>query len=405
MNHICSPLPEAIDGKKWDVSDGAGTCDTVSRVMRVPLGPSDADRFVRNHEMAHGKITPRVSPAKQCKKYDVSIDAVQVCEDLRMHLFLEAVGVARPGAFTQAEMDAMVARKATSDRMLALTLVACLNTGDWDKAVQSMITQVEKDRLDRIFSNVRAIEKTLRQGRNLHRPIGFRNGSVPAARLFDAIFPSMGPCREDLPMSTIVRQSAVRRRGVAEWGEMAIQTLHASLSRRVPSISRTRTFRDEGTALGAVHRLPVDGRIFTRLRVVKGGTVLIDGSGSMRLQSSELLRIVETAPAATIAIYSGRGKRGTLTVIGRKGLVATEEGLAIARKSGGGNIVDGPALAWLAKQHAPRVWVSDGLVTGKHDSMGINLAVECQNLCRRHTIKRVEKNQAVVDFLKASRQR
>ena len=120
----------------------------------------------------------------------------------------------------------------------------------------------------------------------------------------------------------------------------------------------------------------------------------------MRLTSEELLKIVTTAPAATIAIYSGRRAKGKLTIIGRKGMVATEEGLQQARKVGNGNVVDGPALKWLSKQNSPRLWVSDGLVTGKNDKTGINLAIECQNICHRSDIKRVEKSDAVCDLLK-----
>ena len=55
-----------------------------------------------------------------------------------------------------------------------------------------------------------------------------------------------------------------------------------------------------------------------------------------------------TAPASTVAIYSGRGASGTLTIIGKKGRVADADGLSKAR-IGTGNIVDGPALEWLGK--------------------------------------------------------
>ena len=130
MNPICSPIPEALDGKIWDVKTGSGSCDTVSRIMRVPLGNSDADRFIRNHEMGHAKITPRISPMKQCNKYGVSIDALQVCEDLRVHHFLENSGVDRCGSFTSTEMDELVKKELWSDRTLAMTLVA-VSTRFW----------------------------------------------------------------------------------------------------------------------------------------------------------------------------------------------------------------------------------------------------------------------------------
>ena len=400
MNLTCSPIPEALDGNKWDVKNGSGSCDTVSRVMRVPLGSSDADRFIRNHEMAHAKITPRQSPKKQCEKYGVSIDAMQVCEDLRVHHYLEHAHIDRCGSFTQVEMDELVKRKLDNDRTLAMTLVACRNTADWDRAVESMTLQVEPSRLQPILDKVIAIDHTLQRGRGIGRPIGFKNCTISAAKLFDIFFPETGPADVHVPMGALMRE-AYRRRGNAQWGDMEIENLPATLSRRIPSVSRTKTYRDEGTNLSAVYRLPIDGRIFSRHRAHKGGTVLIDGSGSMQLTSEELLRIVTTAPAATIAIYSGRSKSGKLTIIGRKGMVATEAGLASARRSGSGNIVDGPALKWLSKQSAPRFWVSDGLVTGKHDASSITLAIECQNVCHRSGIKRVEKSDAVCDLLKS----
>ena len=379
MNPICSPIPEALDGKIWDVKTGSGSCDTVSRIMRVPLGNSDADRFIRNHEMGHAKITPRISPMKQCKKYGVSIDALQVCEDLRVHHFLENRGVDRCGSFTSTEMDELVKKELWSDRTLAMTVVAVLNTEDWDRAFESMHSLVDLSRLHPILENVLMIDQILRRGRGIYRPIGFKNCTAPAAQMFDSLYPENGPAEPHVPMGALMRE-AYGRRGNAEWGEMEIGSLPATLSKRISSLSRTKTYRDEGTNLSAVYRLPIDGRIFSRHRSHRGGTVLIDGSGSMRLTSEELLKIVTTAPAATIAIYSGRRAKGKLTIIGRKGMVATEEGLQQARKVGNGNVVDGPALKWLSKQNSPRLWVSDGLVTGKNDKTGINLAIECQNI-------------------------
>ena len=111
-----SPLPEAIDGNRWIVREGSGSCNTVNKVMRVPMGPSEGDRHVRNHEMVHGKITPRVNPAKQCEKFEISMDAMQVCEDLRVHKYMRHVGMERPGTLSQAEVDSCIGRSMHSDR-------------------------------------------------------------------------------------------------------------------------------------------------------------------------------------------------------------------------------------------------------------------------------------------------
>ena len=106
-----SPLPEAIDGKKWVVGEGTGMCNTVDREMRVPLGGSSADRFVRNHEMGHARITPRANPGIQCKQFGISIEALQVCEDLRVHHYLGHVGVDRCGGLTNPEMELVLFKR------------------------------------------------------------------------------------------------------------------------------------------------------------------------------------------------------------------------------------------------------------------------------------------------------
>lgn len=57
---------------------------------------------------------------------------------------------------------------------------------------------------------------------------------------------------------------------------------------------------------------------------------------------------------------------------------------------GGGNVVDLPALEWLARQHAPRIWVSDGRVTGVHDTPCPELWRRCKRVVDRARITRVK---------------
>ena len=90
---------------------------------------------------------------------------------------------------------------------------------------------------------------------------------------------------------------------------------------------------------------------------VKGGTILIDASGSMMFNGQDILEIMELLPAVTIAMYNGHYDKGQLRVIARNGKRVSEEYLNT--HSGGGNVVDGPALEWLATMPARRIWVSD----------------------------------------------
>jgi len=51
-------------------------------------------------------------------------------------------------------------------------------------------------------------------------------------------------------------------------------------------------------------------------------------------------------------------------------------------------LVDGPALEWLAKQNGPRIWISDGSVTGIGDSQAANLFMEAGAILRKGNIRR-----------------
>ena len=54
-----------------------------------------------------------------------------------------------------------------------------------------------------------------------------------------------------------------------------------------------------------IHRMLTDPhrRIFDRSKRNSGGVVLIDGSGSMHIESNDILKILNAAPGATVAMY------------------------------------------------------------------------------------------------------
>jgi hypothetical protein len=55
---------------------------------------------------------------------------------------------------------------------------------------------------------------------------------------------------------------------------------------------------------------------------------------------------------------------------------------------GHGNVVDEPALRWLARQRAPRYWVSDGGVSGVGDRSSAGVQRRCAEICRVAEIRR-----------------
>jgi hypothetical protein len=151
--------------------------------------------------------------------------------------------------------------------------------------------------------------------------------------------------------------------GMIPWGIMNID----EPDRPLPACPRKAGFRaeDTGSYLRCPHRLLADGRVFANKRKHRGGSVLVDFSGSMNLKETEVERILANAPTTVIAVYSADREKGILRILARDGRRVT--GDFVRRPAGSCNVIDGPALDWLTRQPEPRYWLSDGLVTGVGD--------------------------------------
>lgn len=173
-----------------------------------------------------------------------------------------------------------------------------------------------------------------------------------------------------------------------EAGAMTVKNV--PLPHRLPARMRGTNFRSAtyGGKIGTASRVNTDGALFRHKRMsTGGGTVLIDCSGSMRLTEADVLRILEVAPAATIATYSASPMRGELRVIAKNGRRADASELI---PPGGCNVIDVPALEWLGRQSSrPRVWVCDGAVTGIGDGFSGRVSHACARLARKYGIHRV----------------
>lgn len=155
--------------------------------------------------------------------------------------------------------------------------------------------------------------------------------------------------------------------GELRWGQMTI--IRPPRPLRLPKTKSSRSkysATDAGASPRYIHRLLTDGQVFARKKRVPGGSVLIDDSGSMSWTNQEVQHIVESAPAVDIGAYSGSGGTGELVIISEDGTWADAE---LNRPNGGGNVVDMPALEWLATKKEPRIWVSDQLVVPVNGSM------------------------------------
>jgi hypothetical protein len=176
----------------------------------------------------------------------------------------------------------------------------------------------------------------------------------------------------------------------AEWGDFEVRIVPLTAPRRVrPS----RAFR-QGYVGAPVYwsRFPPagDGAVFRTRRPAPGGTVLIDISGSMELIQEDIEALVAQAPGLTVAVYASYRKidRGGVTVVAKAGRVANMTD--VLEIYGGGNVVDGPALEWLGHQPGPRIWVSDGIVTGRYEIQSPKLVLDALRICKKYNIRRIE---------------
>lgn len=103
-----------------------------------------------------------------------------------------------------------------------------------------------------------------------------------------------------------------------------------------------------------------------------------------------------------MAVYAGNGRLGTLVIVASRGRIAGAEALRAAAR-GNGNVIDGPALRWLARQPEPRIWISDGQVTGIADRPSSDLAVDAIHICRKARITRADKTADIPHLLEPNR--
>ncbi len=131
---------------------------------------------------------------------------------------------------------------------------------------------------------------------------------------------------------------------------------------------------------------------------------MVDQSGSMSLDASDVEAILSVAGGATVIGYSDCGDNVANVWLHAK----NGKRSAIAPMGGNGNGVDGSALRYAISERArtgePIVWVTDGYAYNKNGNMGRREMNELVSLITRHGIHMVETPaQAVAVLAKASR--
>ncbi len=404
------PYPEIVDRRSGvyrildsTARDTSGSVDQVHRRLWVPL--REDGRAVVRHEMAHISWSPLRLP-----RVDYPIVVLHAVEDARINLGLANASLpVLLDPEQRAHIQLLALRDLKSGRAADFTLrwVASLGTNvEPDLAAVADATAGDSaTTAARLVAGVRArLDVRRRRGplapfkvavvaaRDLARALA-ANGALDPRFRDIALEISCCSVRDDED-ATRARLPLARGEGDGggdETGSGSMSIVEAPLDLVHPARGRglRRDWRAavEGSHPGALHRWAVDRAVFRRPCRRVGGSVLLDTSGSMRLDADDLDTIFDASRgAALVAMYSGSGDHGELRIVARAGRRASRSHL---ERFGTGNVVDVPALAWLARQPAPRFWVSDGAVTGVGDQTAPDIQRRCAEICRAAAIRRL----------------
>ena len=165
-----------------------------------------------------------------------------------------------------------------------------------------------------------------------------------------------------------------RRSGINDLGPGKCSIIEGEMCQALPGHMIGRRWKSSpiGNIVRSTHRWATDRWIFTERMKGKGVSLLLDGSGSMGIGPTDITRLLQLAPASIFAVYGGGMDAGQVLILARNGMSVdlTDASQLRPHRDGmfwGGNIVDVGALKWLNMQPKPRIWVSDGWVTGIND--------------------------------------
>jgi len=433
------PYPELVEprrrGAPWKIEDSNahdwlpsnGVTDKHSRRLFTPL--AEEGQPISLHELAHVHWSPERLPRV---RYPLIL--LQAVEDARINMGLEWIGLPmRLGRTDRAHIAHLAATDARSGDLASVVVraVASLGTdvaplmheeiealsprasalvGGWVTRVEERLARAR----DRSGDAVAPFRVARQIARDLARDLE-RHGLLKK----DLVVSGVGCCQivtdedgdlvpEGFGLRRLRHYARHLRRARADGlgaepghpvGRMKIA--RPPLSIRQPTVLRAglarRRCATEGTQISRPDRLALDRAIFGARGQGGGGTVLVDTSGSMSLGADDVEAIVRSAGgAAVVAIYSGRRDEGELRIVARGDRRVASESL---QPFASGNVVDLPALEWLAKQPRPRCWISDGCVTGVDDQGCETLLEKCLEVSERADITRYETAKEAIDAL------
>lgn len=425
-----------------------------SRIMRAPMANDPLSVAIRAHEMVHAKVSPNADDmVKWLSRGRASKESLVACEEMRVNHLASLAGFDLSVLADGSEEAAGERTVALNDWTFAVQFaISTVGTGSHKK----FLTGIRRH--NRTWATVLA-DIAKRAHKEMKKATKHGTAELASTDKYEGLGPigysfterlaewidrlSETPPKEKAPEETPGKSSdegestetkadsdAPKKRGRKPVDESAKDEADSAVdeSRRVTPVGhggygdvidwfplkvekcpmptvlsgnmgKKRVASNTGKSPRRMHRLLTDPerRVFDRVIRGKGGVVVFDGSGSMRVTPSEVKRVVEAAPGATVFVYTmvdskldsdGVPVQPNCWMLAHKGRMVDE----MPYKRGAGNGVDLPALRhameYRHRSTTPFVWVSDGMVTGKHDSYSDSLAMD--------TMKYVMKNNILV---------
>jgi len=434
------PIPELLDGENWEVRNSNDVSrayvDFDKREFVVPFEESPAGELTRAHEAMHVKISPR----DYVRPDDMGFTTLQSVEDCRVWQGLRVCGIETNNkrarifdderlkeAFSSPQMqhpmkhaEALFATRGTAEEKACRELSDNRAVEIVDKLAEKYFNPDERNGKITSFEDAMQCAEELRQMIEEATPEmempepdgdpraepgeeGDQNGNItyswepapesPEQTSISNLTEEEKQEAKDMGLDHIPENEVTSFRYPNDFSDPGkLRPIehpkldHAIKFKMTDSVKMTPS--DEGVIPVRMHRYATDMKLFSRKgRRRAGAAVLIDVSGSMSLSNEMILDIIKQCPASIVAIYSGFRTDGILRIVAENGRYNTD----LKRGMGGANVVDIPALHWLAKRkEKKKLWISDGWITTKNENMAYEEEIrKLTNLMREKKIERV----------------
>lgn len=375
-------LPHVIIPGEWDiVPSSLGACNVEEYILQAPSGEDEWSIAVRIHEYLHIRFSPEMSKMVSYIRDGMDIHNIKAFEDCRVTLKAKKLGLdklVKPIITPLRSLDSFGGFGDAADPMLKLILCFHLASHGEDYKEWGIFLGIKQEEIfETYWSRIKSSEDDI-------------IALIRAARDFSDLF-------RHPPDSKMFTSNSVKElSGDNALNDSGIMEIIDFLPMRRKPLIKEFINTESGFILRHPERFVSDKRVFVeKNRRKKIGTILIDCSGSMNISLPHLKRIVELSHGATIGGYSGENGGGSLWILSKRGRVVKELPVFPI-----GNVIDYPALLWLAGQERPWIWVSDGGVSGKGDNITTSISAAVHKLVHKHNIEKIRDLEGLEEYIK-----